>query len=106
MFRLADIVPVVNPVKGGETGESFSELYEKALRLMDIRSFDKMSKEEHERYNKSIAYLAEVIQDPQNFTNNVTRFALYARLRKKYVSQLFGSSLLYNSFFVLVKNME
>lgn len=84
MFRLADAVAAVNPVKGGETGESFSELYEKALQVMDIRSFDKMSGEELERYDKSIAYLAETIQDPQNDTNSVTRLSLYTRLRKKY----------------------
>ncbi len=85
MFRLTDIVPVANPVRGGETGESFSEIYEKALRLMDIRSFDKMSEEERERYEKAVGYLAEIIPDPQNVTDYVSRFSIYSRLRRKCV---------------------
>ena len=87
MFRLADVVPVANPIKGGETGESFSEIYEKALGLMDIRSFDKMSEEERARYDKAIAYLAEMVPDPQNATTNASRFLIYSKLRKKCVQQ-------------------
>ena len=71
-------------MKGGETGDSFAEAYESALNIMDIHGFDKQDTKDH--YD-SINFLAEIIRDPDNETQNITRFGIYKRYRKKLATQ-------------------
>lgn len=83
-FDLADIVPGVDPLTGGENGESFSQRYQEVLDQIEIEGFDKKTAEEQKRYKNAIGYLNEIIPDPENLTQNVTRLALYNRFQDLY----------------------
>lgn len=83
MFRLTDVVPVANPMQGGETGESFMDMYEAVLNQLDVRGFDKKTQEDRNRYRKAIDYLAEPVNDPEDLTRNATRLDLYTRLQSR-----------------------
>lgn len=83
MFRLSDIVPVANPLEGGETGESFMDMYETVISQLDVRGFDQKTQTDRARYEKALSYLSQSIPDPQNLTRNATRLDLYSRFQSK-----------------------
>ena len=84
MFFLADIIPGRYPLRGAETGESMSVIYEDVLNKMEVKGFNEKTQAEKERYVKAISYLAEEIPDPLDVTMNVTRFGLYRRSQELY----------------------
>lgn len=93
MFRLTDVVPVANPMQGGETGESFMDMYGAVLNQLDVRGFDKKTQEDRNRYRKAIDYLAEPVKDPEDLTREGTRLELYSRLQSRQEICLLKSSL-------------
>jgi len=83
-FDLADVVPGVDPLTGGESGESLSQRYQTVLNQVEIKGFSRKTAEERKRYKNAVDYLNEVIPDPENLTQNVTRLALYNRYQDMY----------------------
>ena len=83
MFRLSDVVAAADPVRGGETGESFLEYYLMVLNQIDVRGFEQKTADDRKRYEKAISYLSQSGPDPEDITQNVTKLELYTRLQKK-----------------------
>ena len=83
-FDLADVVPGVDPLTGGENGESLSQKYQTVLNQVEIKGFGRKTAEERKRYKNAVDYLNEAIPDPENLTQNVTRLALYNRYQDMY----------------------
>ena len=84
MFSLVDIVPGAHPVAGESTGYSLARLYESILSNLDQLGYDDLNEQAKQKYNESLAMLAELIPDPDNSTNQLPLFEVYANLQKAY----------------------
>ena len=73
MFRLTDSVPGVDPLRGGDTGESFVEHYEAAVGNLDVRGFSKKTRDALNKYKQAVTFLSEGILDPENLDEQVSR---------------------------------
>ena len=84
MFKLSDIVPATDPLRGGETGESFSDIYESIVNRMDVRGFSAKSEDAKMKYQEAVDFLSEKISDPEELSETVTRLDLYTRLQRRF----------------------
>lgn len=85
MFKLSDIVPASDPLRGGETGDSLSDVYESIVNRMDVRGFSGKSEDAKLKYQESVDFLSAKIADPEDLSESVTRLDLYTRLQRRLV---------------------
>lgn len=83
-FRLSDTLPTFNPLGGGLTGKSLSTIYENILYTIDT-STSESDPFSQESYTSAIAYLTELVPDPEGKSApNVSRYELYYQYQKAY----------------------
>ena len=82
MFRLTDIKPGPDPLRGGETGESFFDAYEKVLNGMYVRDYN----ENKGMYEEAAAFLAQKVPDPAGNNESAPLFDIYKRLQERYTA--------------------
>ena len=93
MFNLADVVPGIDPFNGFETGESMAAIYRDLIGKIEIKNFEALSDAKKKRLAESIAYLIEVVNDPEERDPNtqefvkVTRLNLYRRYQQRYYEE-------------------
>ena len=80
MFRLSDITPAADPIKAGETGESFLDAYDSVLNNMYVRDYNEKNTA---IYSEAIDFLSEKIPDPYEEDKTVARFEMYKTLQEK-----------------------
>ena len=83
MFRLSDITPTLNPVRGGSSGNSLAEAYKLAVNSMDIRNFTNRNKEYKLTYDDIIMKLAEEVPHPNSTTEKVKLIRIYRQLQEE-----------------------
>ncbi len=81
MFRLSDITPAADPMKAGETGESFMEAYEAVLSNMYVRDYNERSSV---KYDEAIEFLSAQISHPFEMNKTVARFEMYKTMQERY----------------------
>ena len=84
LFRLVDYKPGVDLLQGAESGESFSRTYEYILGQLDIRDFEKLSENQQKYQQEAVRLLIELVKDPENPDNEITRWDLYRRYESRY----------------------
>ena len=84
MFSLVDIVPGAHPVAGESTDYSLARLYESILSNLDQVGYDDLNEQAKQKYNESLAMLAELIPDPDNSSNQMPLLDVYVKLQKAY----------------------
>jgi hypothetical protein len=84
MFRLADIVPSVNPFASSDSGLSFSSMYRTILGQMTVRGIDSLSVNKRKAHMQAIEYLSGTVRDPLARNQEANRLTLYRKYRDLY----------------------
>ena len=84
MFRLADVVPSVNPFSSSDSGLSFSSIYRTLLSQMTVRGIDSLSVNKRKAHMQAIDYLSSTVKDPLARNQETNRLTLYRKYRDLY----------------------
>jgi hypothetical protein len=91
LFNLVDVIPGIDPLRGQESGESFSRTYKNILGRMDIKGVDKIAQDQRVRQQQSVDFLTEIPERSQDECDNLpenacikTRWDIYRYYEKKY----------------------
>lgn len=82
MFHLADVTPGIYPLRGAESGESMSTIYNNILQRMEVKGFIK-SIRQHSK--KVMQLLKKEVADPRNPSRLIPIFKLYRRLKDTHI---------------------
>ena len=84
LFRLVDPVVGLSQLQAQPSGESFSVIYRQILGQIEIIQASELASEIAIRQNASITYLTEIVPDPKDMTNMLSRWELYRQYERLY----------------------
>ena len=83
-FDIADVMVGADPFSGGVSGKSMATAYETILSQIKLLGLETKTNEAQAKYNMALAYLTQVVADPDNLTMNATKLSLYERYQLQY----------------------